>query len=376
MYLRRMPEIHGGEGALAKLAASLDRRGVSRIFIVTGPHVSRTDGFAGILAAVSPGRAVEVYAETKADPTIQQVDEMATQARAFAADCVIGIGGGSPLDAAKVVAVLATQSGSAADLVGADLVKRRDIPLVLIPTTAGTGSEVTEYSILTNTETQMKGAVCSTEIIPDYAFLIPALTISMPPSVTAITGMDAFCHATEAYLSRKRNPYSDLMALAAVRLIATHLLQAFRQPADTAAREGMLTASLYAGLAFGNASVTAVHAFAYPLGGMHHVPHGLANSLMFAPVFRHNLAGNEERFADLAEAFCGTRDPAAFVPAVRALQAQLNLPLSLAAAGIPEDDLETMSQNVLGVRRLLDVNPNPIGLDEARRIYREAFDGV
>jgi alcohol dehydrogenase class IV len=376
MYLKRMPEIHCGEDALQALGGVLDSLAVRRVFLVTGPHVSCTEGFAQILDTVaSDGRVAEVFAETKADPSIQQVDEMAARARAFGADAVIGVGGGSPLDAAKVVAVLLTEEGSSAGLVGVGRVHARRVPLILVPTTAGTGSEVTEYSILTNTETQMKAAVCSTHIIPDYAFLVPAMTYSMPPSVTAVTGMDALCHATEACLSKKRNPYSDLMALEAVRLIGANLRVAYREPSNTAAREAMLMASLYAGLAFGNASVTAVHAFAYPLGGMHHVAHGMANSLMFAPVFNHNLAGNEGRFAALAAALCGVADAERLVPAVQDLQRDLGLPLSLAEAGIPEGDLEAMSQSVMGVRRLLDVNPNEISLDDARRIYREAYDG-
>jgi alcohol dehydrogenase len=202
------------------------------------------------------------------------------------------------------------------------------------------------------------------------------MTYSMPASVTAATGIDALCHATEAYTSKRKNPYSDVMALKAVSLISKNLRTAQKEPRNAEARGNMLLASLFAGFAFNNSSTTAVHAFAYPLGGMHHVPHGLANSLMFSAVFRHNTPGNEERMADLAEAFCGVRKADALVPAVNALRRDLGMPMSLKEAGIPESDLEKMSQSVMTVTRLLSVNANPITLDDARRIYRESYEGI
>ena len=372
-----MPEIFSGADAAAAFGRVLSQIGARRVFIVTGPHVSRSAGFAALKAiAADDGRSVEVFSETSADPSLQLVEEMGAKARAFAADCVVGIGGGSPLDAAKIVSILASHELRAASLVGNELCPRRSVPLLMVPTTAGTASEVTIYSILTDTEAQMKAAVCSRQIVPDYAFLIPEMTFSMPASVTAATGIDALCHATESHLSLRRNPYSDVMGLKAVSLISRNLLTAQREPDNAEAREAMLMGSLFAGLAFGNASVTAVHAFAYPLGGMHHVPHGLANALMFAPVFRHNMAGNEERMAALAEAMTGLRDASALIPAVQQLKHQLGMPMSLKEAGIPETDLEPMSVSVMTVTRLLSVNPNPISLDDARRIYREAYDGA
>ncbi|MFA5258209.1 MAG: iron-containing alcohol dehydrogenase [Opitutales bacterium] len=372
-----MPEIYSGSDAAPALAKVLAELGARRVFIVTGPHVGKSAGFAALKAiAEADGRAVHVYSDTSADPSLALVEDMSAKARAFATDCVIGVGGGSPLDAAKIVSILANHDMRAADLVGNELVPRRTIPLLMVPTTAGTASEVTIYSILTDTEARMKAAVCSRQIVPDYAFLIPEMTYSMPPSVTAATGMDALCHASESHLSLRRNPYSDVMGLTAVKLISQNLRLAHKDPTNAAARENMLMASLFAGLAFGNASVTAVHAFAYPLGGMHHVPHGLANSLMFAPVFRHNIPGNEERVAEIAEAFCRRRDAYALIPAVQQLKRDLGLPMSLKEAGIPESDLEAMSVNVMTVTRLLNVNPNKITLDDARRIFREAYDGV
>lgn len=375
MQLMPMPAVYSGADAIDALDAVLRAAQASRVFIVTGPHVSQTDGFSKVRNLAATGREVLVYSETKGDPSIGQVAGMVAQARAFGADAVIGMGGGSPVDASKVVAALLTNERSVDSLIGTDQVPLRCAPLFIIPTTAGTGSEVTNISILTDTEEQMKKAVVSNQILPHVALLVPELTVTMPPLITAATGMDAFCHATEAYLSVKKNPYSDAMALKALGLIGRWLAKAVHTPEDLAAREGMLMASFFAGLAFTNASVTAIHAFAYPLGARHHVPHGMANSLMLGPVLAHNLAGNEERFADLAGAFCGVREAARFVPAAQALKKDIGLPMTLAEAGIPEEDLGAMAEAVMTVTRLLAVNPSLIALSDARRIYNEAYKG-
>ena len=376
MNLYRMPGIFIGRDATKALADVLVKLDAKRVFVVTGPHVSRSAEFADLMKIASAnGRHIEIFSDTTADPTIETVNAAGAKARTFGANCVIGVGGGSPLDSAKIVAVLAEREADSASFVGNDLVPKRKIPLLMVPTTAGTASEVTIYSILTDTKARMKAAICSSEIIPDYAFLIPEMTYSMPPKVTAATGMDALCHATEAYLSKRRNPYSDIMALRAVHLISSNLRKAQKEPTNAEAREAMQLASLFAGLAFGNASVTAVHAFAYPLGGMHHIAHGLANSLMFTPVFRHNTAGNEKRLSDLAEAFSGIRYPLALMQGVESLKRDLGLPMSLREVGIPEGDLDTMAGSVMTVTRLLNMNPSVITLEDARRIYREAYAG-
>lgn len=375
MNLYRAPEIHFGDDAGESLGKVLNDVGSHRLFIVTGPHVRKSAGFARLEAIARKERDVEIFHETTADPTIRLVKEISARARAFRADSVLGIGGGSPLDSAKIVAVMLDHDVTVESLVGVEKVPHRKTPLLMIPTTAGTASEVTIYSILTDSDKGMKAGVCSKELIPDYAFLIPSMTYSMPQSVTAATGIDALCHATEAYTSLKRNPYSDVMALRAVKLIAANLEIAFARPLDAEARGNMLLASLFAGFAFNNSSTTAVHAFAYPLGGTYHIPHGLANSLMFAAVFRHNTPGNELRMADLSEAFTGRRDPGALVPAVTALRRRLGMTMSLKDAGIPESDLERMAADVMTVTRLLSVNANPVTITDARRIFREAFNG-
>lgn len=350
--------------------------GISRVVVVTGPNVSRIPAFAGVLDALrSNGRNVSVWDGSRADPTFALVTEATAFARAYRAEAVVGVGGGSPLDTSKVVSALLAHEVGIDDLVGTDRVPGPCAPLVAIPTTAGTGSEVTNIAILTDERDDMKKGVISDRIVPRLAILAPELTLGLPPSTTAATAMDALCHASEAYLSRKRNRFSDGLALAAVKLIARNLPKAMKAPGDIEVRRALLEASLIAGLSFNNSSVTAIHAFAYPLGGRYHIPHGLANSLMFAPVMRHNLPSEPDRFADLAEAFGGPREGVAWIEGVEAMRRALPLPHTLAEAGVPESDLESMADDVMTVARLLSVNPREIVRADAVRIFREAWEG-
>lgn len=374
MKLSPAPEIRD----FAEMAQAFDHHlaGVSRVVVVTGPNVSRIPAFASIQEALGlGGREVSVWDGSRADPTFALVAEATAFARAHRAEAVVGVGGGSPLDTAKVVSALLAHKVEIDDLVGLDRIPGACVPLVAIPTTAGTGSEVTNIAILTDERDDMKKGVISDRIVPRLAILAPELTLGLPPATTAATAMDALCHASEAYLSRKRNRYSDGLALAAVKLIARNLPKAMAKPDDIEVRRALLEASLIAGLAFNNSSVTAIHAFAYPLGGRYHIPHGLANSLMFAAVMRHNLPSEPERFADLAEAFGGTRVAEAWIEGVEAMRRTLPLPRTLAEAGVPESDLESMADDVMTVVRLLAVNPREIVRTDAVRIFREAWAG-
>ena len=376
MKLSPMPMVAMGEEAWARLEGIAGEWNLRRWFVVTGPHVSRIPAFGRAMdALVSKGREVEVWDRVEADPTIEQVEEASRAAREFGAEAVVGLGGGSPLDSAKIVSAALGNPEGVETFLGADQVKRPGAPLVAIPTTAGTGSEATNISILTDTAARMKVAAVSDHLVPRAALLMPEMTADMPPRVAAATGMDALCHAAEAYLSVRRNPYSDALALKAIRLIGTHLVRAQGRPGDAEARAGMQLAALLAGLAFNNSSVTAVHAFAYPLGGMFHVPHGLANSMMAEAVFRHNLPGSAGRMAELGEALAGVRAPEALLEGIRGLRKGLGLPTSLREAGIPEESIPEMAKSVMGVARLLSVNPAPIHLEDAVRIYREAYEG-
>lgn len=377
MKLSPMPEVVGGSAALGVLHDHLLALGIRSVVIVTGPHVSRLPGFQAIHDACSRGgRSVAVFSRTTADPSLDVAREAVAFAREFGAQAVVGVGGGSPLDTAKIVAALLAHPCAVEDLVGADRVPGPVAPLILVPTTSGTGSEVTNVSILTDTAANLKKAVVSDRLVPSLALLLPELTLGLPAATTAATGMDALCHAAESVISKKRNPVSDALAFGAISRIGIHLPRVIRDPSDLASREAMMEASLMAGLAFNNSSVTAIHAFAYPLGGRFHVPHGLANSLMFGPVMRHNESSEPLLFAALSRAFSGKDDSTAFVPAVEKLRESLPIPRTLREAGIPVDSLEPMADDLMTIDRLLAVNPRAITREDAGRIFREAFDGT
>lgn len=374
MKLCAMPEVVSGREAAEALSRRILAKNLRRIFVVTGGHVSKTAAVRRVLDAVAgAAEAIEVFDRTTADPSLELAAEVCERARAFRTDAVIGLGGGSPLDTAKIAAAALTNEGAVVSFLGINRIPRRCAPLFAIPTTAGTGSEVTNVSVLTDTAAQLKKAVVSDAITPHAAYLIPELTLTMPPSVTAATGMDAFCHAAEAFLSVKRNPYSDALALKALEIIGSVLIETQRSPDDLEGRERMQIAALLAGLAFNNASVTAVHAFAYPLGGMFHVPHGLANSLMLEAVFEHGRTAMAGRYAAMAEVLTGQANPDALTPYIHRLRELLALPMTLKDCGIPESAVPEMAHSVMSVTRLLSVNPVPVTEADAERIYRRAY---
>lgn len=380
MKILPTPEIVFGEAAINTLPEVLGRLGARNTLLVTDKGLVRAglcDKLRGILA--SAGHAVAVYDEVAPDPTIRQVLAVSALARDMAVDSVIGLGGGSSIDVAKVVAALMTNTKPIAAYFGTGLLEFPALPIIAVPTTAGTGSEVTPIAILSDEDEQLKKGIVSTSIIPRYAFLDPAFTASMPPKITAMTGIDALCHAIEAYTSVNAIDYTDALALRAIRLLSGSIREAFEQGGNLVVRGNMLMGSLLAGMAFANAGVTAVHAFAYPLGGMFHVPHGLANSMMLPTIMNYNRVGNEKRFAEVAGALTGRDGSSAgthagdAVAAVRELFRVLDMPRGLEAVGVPEAAVPELAQGAMKVTRLLANNPRPITLDDAVKLYAEAF---
>lgn len=376
MLLAPMPEVVSGRASLDALDRFLARHHARRVLVVTGPNVRKIAGFQAIVDTITAqGRQIVIYDNTRADPSIELASEACAFAKKALVHAVVGIGGGSPLDTAKVVAASLTNSVSVEAMLGADNIPLPAAPLACFPTTAGTGSEVTNISILTDEAAGIKKAIVSDRIMPLFAGLLPELTLGLPPGTTAATGMDALCHASEAILSRKRNPYSEAMGLAALPLIGTWLPRVIADPSNLEARERMLEASLLAGLAFNNSSVTAIHAFAYPLGGRYHIAHGLANSLMFAPIMKHNYSAEPALFRKLGLAF--TSDASTdFIGAVEAMRATLPIAHNLREASIPLEALDHMADDVMSVTRLLSVNPQTITRADAGRIYQEAYQGA
>ncbi|WP_292966669.1 iron-containing alcohol dehydrogenase [Novosphingobium sp. UBA1939] len=338
---------------------------------------------APISALEATGRAVVIFDAVEADPSEATVLAAVAAGQGAAgrrAESVVGFGGGSPMDVAKVAAYL-LGSGDAIDAIyGVGLAKGQRLPLVLVPTTAGTGSEATPISIITVGDAQKKGIVAPA-LYADWALLDANLTLGLPPAVTAATGIDAMVHAIEAYTSaRLKNPLSDALAREALAMLAANIRVAVKDGSNVAARRAMLLGSHLAGVAFANAPVAGVHALAYPLGGQFHVPHGLSNALMLPHVLQHNMASAMDLYAELGPlvdpklAVLGRQAQAqGLIEALIAIASDCGLPDTLGAVGVHGDDLDRLASDAMLQTRLLVNNPCAITREDARRLYEAAL---
>jgi alcohol dehydrogenase class IV len=282
------------------------------------------------------------------------------------------------------LAVVAKSDEKLSNIYGVDAIRGQRFPLILIPTTAGTGSEVTPIAIVTTGDTTKAGVVSAT-LLPDIALLDASLTLGLPSHVTAATGIDAMVHAIEAYTSAiKKNPYSDLLAKQALTLLSSNILEATFNGSNVEARQAMLLGACLAGQAFANAPVAAVHALAYPLGGHFHIPHGLSNALVLIQVMNFNLSHCADLYAELAPSISETIDldvsnkqiAQTLIDFIAGLIKQLKLPVSLAEMGISESDINTLSNDAMMQTRLLVNNPKSVTLDDVKHIYRQAHQGI
>lgn len=382
LLFRTTPRILMGPGCIEQIGREVKALKGGKVFIVTDPGIIR----AGLLKPVEEslqdaGLPWSLFDRVEPDPRIEVVEECLEKAREEQVDCLIGLGGGSSLDIAKVVAARLTNSGKMDDFFGIDLIPDPGVPMILVPTTAGTGSEVTPIAILSDTREKLKKGIVSSYLLPKAALLDPMLTIGLPPAVTAFTGMDALIHAIEAYTSVNANGLTDHLAFRAMDLISGNILTAYARGEDLSARSKMLEGSLLAGMAFANAGVTAVHAFAYPLGGeFHHIPHGLANSVMLPHVMRFNMLGNIRKYADVASALgvavgelTDRHAAEEGLEVIEGLMADIEIPSRLRDLQVPEEAIPNMAQGVMKVTRLLANNPRRITLQDAERIYRNAW---
>ena len=375
------PKIVCEQGAAATLRATVAALGATRVFVVTDRGVVNAGIATAPLAALEQaGIAVTVFSDVQADPPEAVVLEAVAAARAARADMVIGFGGGSSMDTAKLVALLACTDQPLADIYGIGLARGPRLALVQVPTTAGTGSEVTPISIVTTPTSEKKGVV-SPLLLPDVAVLDSLLTLGVPPAITAMTGVDAMVHAIEAYTSRvKKNLLSDALAIQALQLLYANIRTAVATGQDADARENMLLGATLAGMAFANAPVAAVHALAYPLGGHFHLPHGLSNALMLTATLRFNLESARAEYAQLGRAIdpaLATADDASaaerFVSLIAALVAEMPFAQSLSAAGVTETSLPRLAEDAMKQQRLLVNNPRDVALADALQLYRTAY---
>jgi len=374
-----VPEIIVGADSALTLGSLCERLGVRKPLLVTDAGLVDIGLIGPVVSAMIPQCPdVSVFSGVTADPAEAVVEAALSDLREQHCDGVIAVGGGSSMDVAKVIAVLAAGDQRLADMYGVDQVRGGRLPLILVPTTAGTGSEVTPVAIITTGETT-KAGVSSSILLPDVAVLDASLTLELPRAVTAMTGIDAMVHAIEAFTTKhKKNPISDALALRALRLLAGNIHTVITDGTNSAAREAMLLGALFAGQAFANAPVAAVHALAYPLGGHYHIPHGLSNSLMLPSVLAFNAPVAGEQYIELAGQLPGSvaLSVDGFIDWFETLIADSGLPRSLQAAGVPEEDLSLLARDAMLQQRLLVNNPVPVTENDALNLYQRAWSGL
>jgi alcohol dehydrogenase class IV len=370
-----------GNGAIAELPGIIRQINGKKPLIVTDKGIVKVGLDRRIKEILKKNDiAFESFEEVEPDPKIEIVLQCLAKAKAENCDVIIGFGGGSSLDIAKVTAVLITNTGDLKSYFGIGNVPQAGIPTIMIPTTSGTGSEVTPIAILSDKNEQLKKGIVSEFLYPTYALIDPELTLSLPPHITAYTGIDALTHAIEAYTNRFAQPFIDTLALEAIRLIGANLRTAVSDGSNKPARYNMALGSLYGGLCLGSVNTAAVHALAYPLGGMFDVPHGVANSLLLPYVMEVNLESNFTKFANIASAMgedtSGLNNKMAAqksLDAVRKISSDTGIISHIRELGIPESAIEPMAEGAMKVTRLLNNNPKTLSIDDVRQIYKNAF---
>jgi alcohol dehydrogenase class IV len=386
-----------GRDAALQLGEIAGRLGLKRILLVTDAALIR----AGLLERVHPplsesGVAVEVFPGGEPEPSLLAAERAIMAGREFRPDGVLGLGGGSNMDLAKVTALVLAQGGKPADYFGEDKIRGPVLPLLCVPTTAGTGSEVSAAAVFTDTEHHVKVSIVSNRLRPTVALVDPLLTVSCPPKVTADSGMDALTHAIEAYtavdnahfplphgetsLFQGRHPYGDILAEKAIALIGTHLRHAVAHGSDLEAREGMALAATLAGLSFSNVGVAVVHALEYPVGGAVHCSHGAGNGLLLPHVMRFNLPARPKEFASIARllgedvtALSEDRAAERAIAAVDRLRADVGVPARLRDFGAKEEQLAGFAEKAFAIKRILRVNPRPATQADLEGILRAAY---
>ncbi|MBY5494603.1 iron-containing alcohol dehydrogenase [Rhizobium leguminosarum bv. viciae] len=378
------PNILFEAGASSKIGELLKGYKAAHVLLVTGKKVRAAGLTRKAEAAIAEaGIALTVSEDKVAEPTSHVIEAAAEICRECGVDAVLSIGGGSAMDTAKLVAYLAKNPGKLDDIYGIDRATGDRLPLLLVPTTAGTGSEVTPISIV-KTPNNEKKAVISPRLIPDGAILDPELTLGLPPDLTAQTGIDAVVHAIEAYTGKiKKNPISDQFALKALALLTANLRKVYTDGSDLEARSEMLLGSMLAGMAFANSPVAAVHALAYPIGAIFNVGHGLSNALVLPYVLEFNRPAAEALYAELSEVIqpgyrrqSDPADAAAFIAEIEAICRDCGVSGSLSAVGIGEGDLSKLAEDAMKQKdRLLVNNPRELDYDQVRAIYASALAG-
>jgi alcohol dehydrogenase class IV len=374
--------LHGG-GSRRQLPDLVRQLGGSRVLLVTDPGVVALGVAAEIVESLrAAGLKVESFDQVQPDPTDENVAQGVAALHSHQADFVVALGGGSPIDAAKVIALRSANPQPLSEYAGLHKIARRGVPLIAVPTTAGTGSEATKVAVITDVARQVKMMMLSVPLLPSAAIVDHELTHSMPPALTAAVGVDTLTHGIEAYISRKAHALTDPIALHCVSLVARHLRRAWSHPDDQAAREGMMLAATLGGIAFSNSSVCLVHGMSRPIGAVFHLPHGLSNAVLLPEVTRYSIAAAIDRYADIARAVgCAdltTSNPAAaesLVGWLVQLNEDLKVPRLAQCRGVSMEALEANFHKMAGDALASGSpanNPRVPGVDEVVELYRRA----
>jgi len=382
IYQIMLPDkIRFGVACLDTLGDEAKELAAKHAIIITDPGVYKAGVVDPVKEQLSRARlSVDVFSEAEPEPTLPRLNAIAGELRKYNYDLLVGVGGGSSIDTAKGLSVLLAHGGNGQDYLGVNRVPEPGIPIFALPTTAGTGSEVTMIAVFGDPEKEVKSAIVSPYLLARLALVDPSLTYGCPAKVTAASGMDALVHVIECYTGVKANDFSDALALEAMRLIVGNLRTAVKNGSDKEARQCMSEGALIAGIAFGNSGVTATHALAYPLGSRFHVPHGVANGLLLPYVMECNLSANLPKFTVVAKILgvetggLSLQEAAEKgVEAVKALAADIGIPTQLRNLGVPKEALEEMAVATMDVNRILANNPKPLTLDDVRRIWQNAW---
>lgn len=372
-------EIIVGKGSLAKLPEAAEKLGGKHGFIISGPHLNKM----GIVASCSKslenaGIKVDAYTETEGNPSVETVEKAAAAFCKSGADFIIALGGGSPMDVAKAVGVVARYGGSITEYEGGGRVPGDIIPLIAIPTTAGTGSEVTAFSVITDHSRNYKLTVFSYKLIPAYAILDPELLTTAPVSVAAACGIDAMVHALEAYISKAASPFSDAMAEKALELIGKNIRRYVADRTDIEAAEAMITGSLFAGIAFSWARLGDVHAMSHPVSAYFDVPHGVANAILLPTIVEYNALADHGKYFKLFNYISLTPvseaefEPFMLVDLLKELNEQLGIPGSLGEVGVTADKFDTMADDAMKSGNIA-VNPRSTTKKDVLSLYEKAL---
>ena len=370
-----------GTGCIQTLVEDYKQMGLQRLFVLTAPPILPLieEPLDELRRA---GVSIEVFQNILAEPTVNDFKKILEAARQFKSDSIVGIGGGSVLDVAKLVASLTpypSPIGEGSNMFQPGFIKQKGLWFACLPTTAGTGSEVSPNAILLDERDHLKKGIVSPYLIADAAYVDPKLTWTVPAKVTADTGMDALTHCIESYTNKFAHPSVDIYALQGIRLIAANLERAVKDGKDAEAREALAFGSLYGGLCLGPVNTAAVHALSYPLGGEFHIPHGLSNAVLLPSVMKYNMLACPERYAEVALA-CGitaghtTEETAQRgVDFIYRLAAAVGIPDKLTALGIPQTAVDGMAKAAMQVQRLLKNNPREVTEQDARNIYNSLY---